>query len=235
MKTGVTIAPGPPEGTIDGATQIMNSTVKKLFWISLLSIVILSGCAYTTAHVDLSYLPEADKKSPLGMIKPMTFALQVEDQRPVGKRDRVGDRRGGFGQVAASVKSDKEVTMVLHDALKNELENNDHRVVDSEEVPCDVIIHIDLYKYWTDTRIHFWDIELIATVNADITLRNPRDNSDLLSRSIYSTFRESRAIVTEKDYESVLNGALAEFIGDFSRDPRILKALRLREAAMKPG
>ncbi|MFQ5929413.1 MAG: hypothetical protein ACE5MK_06925, partial [Acidobacteriota bacterium] len=107
--------------------------------------------------------------------------------------------------------------------------------VDSEEVPCDVIIHIGLNKYWTDTRVHFWDVEVIATVNADIALRNPRDNSTLLSTSMNSTFRESRQIVTEKAYESALNGGLAEFIGDFSRDPRILKALRLREAAMKPG
>ncbi|MFQ5542038.1 MAG: YajG family lipoprotein [Candidatus Binatia bacterium] len=207
----------------------MNSTVKKLFRISLLSIVILSGCAYTTAHVDLSYLPEADKKSPLGMIKPMTFALQVEDQRPVGERDRVGDRRGGFGQVAASVKSDKEVTMVLHDALKNELENNGHRVVDTKEAPSDVIIHLGLKRYWSDARMHFWDIEMIGRINADITIRNPRNDSVLFSKPINSTFRESRQLGTGKAYESVLNGALAEFIRSFSRDPSILKALQLAQ------
>ncbi len=206
----------------------MNSTVKKLFRISLLSIVILSGCAYTTAHVDLSYLPEADKKSPLGMIKPMTFALQVEDQRPVGKRDRVGDKRGGFGQVAASVKSDKEVTMVLHDALKNELENNGHRVVDTKEAPSDVIIHLGLKKYWSDARVG-WDIEMIGRIYADITIRNPRNDSVLFSKPIYSAFRESRQLGTGKAYESVLNGALAEFIRSFSRDPSILKALQLAQ------
>ena len=210
----------------------MNSRIKNLCWISLSSAVILSGCAYTTAHVSLAYVPEAAKKSPLRTIKPMVFALQVEDQRDVRGGGWVGHKRSGFGAVTAEVKSNKEVTTILHDALRNELSSNGHRVVHTEEAeqaPSDVLIHVGLNKYWSDVRIRFWDIEMIGTINADITIRSPRSNSILFSRPINSTFRESRQIATDKAYESVLNGALAEFIRSFSRDPSILKALRQAE------
>ena len=68
---------------------------------------------------------------------------------------------------------------------------------------------------------------MIGTVDADIIIRDPKKNSEKISRSINGTFRESRQIAVDEAYESVLYGALAEFVRNFSRNPDILKALRI--------
>lgn len=130
----------------------MSSTINRLLRIYLFGAVFLSGCALTDAHIDLAYLPEPEKKSPLGTISPMRVALQVEDQRPPGERQWVGNKRNGFGMVTAWVRSNKEVTAIVQDALKNELIYNGHKVVDAKEAPSDVGILVGLKRYWSDAR-----------------------------------------------------------------------------------
>lgn len=205
----------------------MSLTAKRPFGIALCSVSILAGCAFATAHLDLAYLPESAKKSPLSTIKPTTVGLRVEDQRELDKRDRVGDKKDNLGLVTAKVKSNKEVTMIVHDALKNELENNGHKVVNIKELPLDLIISVRLRRYWSDARIRISDVEMIATIDTDITIHNPRNDSIVVSKPMSSTFRESWQIALDGAFESVLNGALAEFIRNFSRDPDVLKAFEL--------
>jgi len=157
----------------------------------------------------------------------MTIGLQVEDQREVDKRDRVGDKKNNLGMVTAKVKSNKEVTVVLHDALKNELENNGHKVVNMNELPLDLIISVRLKRYWSDGRIHFFDVEMIAAIDTDITIHSPRNDSIVALKPINGAFRESWQIALDGAFQSALNGALAEFVRNFSRDPDVLKAFEL--------
>lgn len=204
----------------------MNYTVKKLLGILLFSVIVLSGCALTTAKLDLGYLPTSE--SPLATIKPMNFALEIKDQRNPDERDRVGDKKNSYGMVTAKVLSNKDVTTVLYEALENELKNNGHKVIDTKET-SDAVINLDLKRYWSECRIHFWDVEMIGTVNSHITILNPRNESILFSKPMNSTFRESRQIASGGAFKRVLDNALAEFIRSFSRDPSLLKALQLAQ------
>ena len=199
----------------------MKSKINKIIWILLLSVVILCGCA--ALNVDIVYRITTSKKSPLSTIKPMRIELQVEDQRNPNEQDRLGER----GPAKTKVISNKEVTVVLHDALKSALNNNGHNVIDIKEGQSDVIIHVRLKRYWSDRLVHFWELEMRGTISADITILNPQNDSVLFSKTISSTFSESRQLATSEAYESALNGALAEFIRNFSRNPGILKTLRL--------
>lgn len=198
------------------------------FWRSaglfVLTLVLLSGCALTTAHVDLSYSP--DSKSPLMTIETKRVALQVEDHRLAEEKDKVGNKKNNFGMVTASVQSNQEVTVVLYDSLKNELENNGHKVVNTKEDAHDVFVMVLLNKYWSDPKIRFFDIEMIGTVSAQVSIQDPRNEEVVLCKSITGTSRGSWQILLDSAYESVLNGALAEFVRHFSRDTEIIKAIR---------
>ena len=65
-----------------------------------------------------------------------------------------------------------------------------------------------------------------GTLDTDIAILNGIDQSQLVSRSFNSTYRESRQMAFDEAFESALKGALLEFIRSFSRDPNILDALR---------
>lgn len=204
----------------------MNARSHRVTILPLLFLIALSGCAFSTAHVKLDYAPEAGKKSPLSAISPLMISILVEDQRVLSERDRVGDKKNGYGSVTAEVLSDKEPTTILYNALKAECENNAHRIVKSEDGKADAVIKIALTRYWSDIVIHFFDIEMIGMLDTEIAISNGTDKNPLASKPLNSTYRESRQIVLDSAFESVLNGALLEFIRSFSRDPSVLEALR---------
>lgn len=197
----------------------------RLVVLFVLTLVLLSGCALTTAHVDLSYSADSSK-SPLMTIETKRIALQVEDHRIAEEKDKVGNKKNGFGMVTASVRSNQEVTTVVYDSLKDEFENNGHKVVNSKDDSHDVFITVLLNKYWGDPTIHFFDIEMIGTVSAQVSIQDPKNDEVTLCKSITGTSRESWQMALDSAYESVLNGALAEFVRHFSRDTEIIKAIR---------
>jgi hypothetical protein len=104
------------------------------------------------------------------------------------------------------------------------LQDNGHT---ASEAPAgsDAMIHVDLQKYWTDVRVHWTDLEMIATLSADVGIVDSRDQSTVLKKPFACAFRESALATTDGAYKRALNGALREFVRDFSRDPDVLEAL----------
>jgi len=204
----------------------MKASINTLVGILVLSSSIFSGCAYMDANVDLQYQPDPGRKSPLSTIPPLVISINVEDQRGRGECCRVGVKKNAFGGITAWAKSNTALRQVVYDALKKELENNAHKVVDMKEDHQDVAINVGLKNYWTDYNSRFVEIEMIGTINADISMLNPADRTVLVSKPMTSTFHEGRQFVTEGAFESVLNGALVEFVRTFSREPGFVGALR---------
>ncbi len=203
----------------------MNTTTAKRWTMFLVLTAMASGCAYTTAQVNLAYRPEAAQKSPLSTIKPRVFAIEIDDQRGTTERDRVGNKRSGFGQITASVKANQDPIVVLQEALKTELENNGHNIGPPKDANLNGTVRVQLKKYWSDFTIHFSEIQMVGTIDAEVEILDAQ-NERIVSKPISSTYTESRQIVTDGAFESVLNGALLEFVRNFARDPSILNALQ---------
>lgn len=205
--------------------------IEQLLMFTLMcSSIVLCGCALTPAHVNLAYAPEAGKKSPLSAVSTLRFALQVDDQRDGSERDRVGDKKNNYGMVTAKVLSKTEPPTVIQNALGRELTHNGHEVVEKQASP-DIVVQASLKKYWSDARVRFWDVEMIATLSSDVSILDGRTNRVILSKPLNCTFRDSTPMATDGCHEKVLNGALAEFVRTFARDPAILDAIR----SVRPG
>lgn len=86
----------------------MNATTVKRWIMLLVLTATVSGCAFTTARVDLAYRPEAAQKIPLSTMQPLVLAVQVEDQRAPSEQDRVGNKRNSFGHITASVQANQK-------------------------------------------------------------------------------------------------------------------------------
>ena len=195
--------------------------------LSILALLsLLSGCVLMTADVTPQYQVDPTRKRPLGSVTPLNLAVTVEDQRPDGEQDRVGNRRNGYGGVSAPVKSTKDVRTVVQEALLAELAHNGHRMTSSTENQPQRIIEVGLKKYWTENQMNFFSITLRGTIVTEIIIRDPQSKQELTRRAITGDAEESRQLATEGAYQDVLNQALAEFIRNFSRDRTILSVLK---------
>jgi hypothetical protein len=188
-----------------------------------LFLSVLCGCAST---LDLGYRPEQNAKTPLSTIAPVTIRLQVDDNRAVEDRNLLGSKTKGSSIFSAPILSKTEPPLVLYDALKAELMNNGHTVIDPPGASSDVVFIVALERYWIDMIPHFWDVEVIGILNTELQFRDPKNDSILLTRPHNGTQRESRMIITEGTLQSVLDRTLVEYIRSFSRDPNILEALK---------
>jgi len=232
----------------------MKCTIVKLKLLTILLFPWIFAC--TNQHVHLAYVP-GSKQSPLSTLKTLKFAIQIEDQRATGgERDLVGlhPALANFNKRVTYIRSDKEIATIFYDAFRKELENNGHEVVDTKETPSDVAIYVGLKRYWSSVTIHFFTHELVATISAHLSIRNPRKESVLLSKPIQSDFVNYNAMlgrlpelmatgiltltiatpfhsvyVAKDEHEAALNGALNEFIRRFARDPEVLKALEVAQ------
>ncbi len=203
----------------------------KLVSVSLAAILllfgsILGGCASLDAHVTPVYTVEPGKKSPLSTIPSLAVSIQVEDQRNQFELDRVGNKKNGYGQNMAKVIPDKAPADILRDALKAEFEANNHRVVAPDVSQADALVKVGLKRFWSEATIHFFDIEMVATLETDIGILNGTGQDKLSSKPLTSTFRDSRQYAGEGAFEDSLKGALLEYVRTFSRDPAVLDALR---------
>ena len=192
---------------------------------SFLAGIVASGCAFTTARLALDYQPAPGKKSPLSAIPPRVVALTVNDERPADERDRVGNKKNSLGMVTAPVQSTKDVSAVIFDALKLEFENNGHTVKSQSNQP-DVIVSTTVKRYWGNSSMRMFDIEMTGIIDADIVVASAQNRSAAGSRPLTTTFREGAFMGGDGAFDSVLNKTLAEFVRNFSRDPTLLEALR---------
>jgi hypothetical protein len=197
--------------------------------VLLLLAAALPGCAFTTGHVALRYEPSPERKSPLSTIPPRTVAVTVEDRRPAAERDRVGDKRNNLGMVTAPVLSTSDVGGVVRDALKVELRNNGHAVVEPGR-PASVSVLAVLKRYWGETSLTFSQVTVVGTVAVDIAIDGGSGGGSA-ARSLLVTHEEGFKIMTEGRFERALNNALAEFIRIFARDPAVLDALERSRGA----
>jgi hypothetical protein len=177
--------------------------------------------------VNLDYHAPPGEKTPLGEIKPMTCALKVDDAREPGIASRVGDKVNGFGSTGAAIQSDRDVKEVVFEAIKSEFETSGHKVV-TGDAQADVTLQVSIKRYWTESKIHFWDVEVLGTVSADLTVSGTQTNIPPFTRTITGTSRSSNQLVTDADYQKALNGALSEFIREMALDSQLVADLRRR-------
>lgn len=161
------------------------------------------------------------------MIRPMKVALQIEDLRGADKGDTIGSAKQLFGLVGYEFKTGKEVKVLVYEAMKSELENNGHRVISAVESNPDVIIEARVKKLWIDAN------QKIGVIIANVSIMHPRDKSIFGQRLIIGTFRGEQTMLHVPSLQSTLNGALVEFVRNFSRDPDLLDAFGLAQQEAK--
>lgn len=194
------------------------------FLLVLLTGLVLGGCA---ANINVHYTPDPAHKSPLETLKPLIVSVSAVDLRDKPERDRVGNRKNGFGQAVAPVvlKSQEPIALV-QEALQQEFNNNGIQVVDSTSAVPHKTITAKLKKYWVENKMNFFDITMHSTISADIVIEDNPPSNRASTHSITGTAEDSRQLALESAYEETLNEAMKEFIHNFSRDTAVLSTLR---------
>ena len=182
----------------------------------VVTLLLLSGCAFTTGHVDLSYQPTSQPTKIAGSNSPHVL-VEVTDKRPT---QAVGQKINGFGMKTADIVSNSDVPKTLKNAFETELSNRGFTEGGGGD-----LISVRLSNFQNQFTLGFFSGDAAATIGMDVTVKRP-DGSVAYNQYVIGQNKESVEIASEGNAERVLNAALQDAVSKVFGDNAFIDSLK---------
>ena len=193
----------------------------KRWGIILVSLGLLSGCAFGDAHLDISYDKNKAISGPLSSVSSQKVIVgKFVDKRPETKM--VGYKRNGFGQHTADIKPKKPVSEIIQDTVGAVFEKGGHSVGGSGNIE----LSGDVKTFWFDVKVGFWTVEFMGNAAVHLVVKNAADSMVIYEQDYRGAYSEESAAGFEGTWERVLNGALSKMAENISLDVDLADALK---------
>ena len=126
------------------------------------TLLVLSGCAFTTGHVDLSYQPTSQPTQIAESNSP-PVVVEVADKRAT---QAVGQKINGFGMKNADIVSKSDVSGTLKNAFYAELSNRGFK-----ERRGGNVISVTLNNFQNQFTLGFFSGEATATIGINVAVK----------------------------------------------------------------
>jgi uncharacterized lipoprotein YajG len=201
----------------------MNMIYAKLSCVLALS-ALLSGCAFSTDEIDLTYNVRGAREKVAGAegVKVQVTAI---DKRAI--RDKVGKKINGFGSEHGAIASTTDVVELVRSAIETELSLRGFPKGDSVLVSCDLI------EFWNHFKQGFWAGDSVAEINLTVQVKN-HDGSVLFSKNVVAEGLEPNIqVAAGHNAKPALEQGLAKAIENLFQDPAFLPSL-FKAAGVNP-
>src|ERR1700693_6005316 len=128
------------------------------------SLISLSGCAFTTGHVDLAYQPTTQATKLAAPDSPRVSVV-VTDKRPTPV---VGEKINGFGMKTADIVWNTDVPGTLKSAFETELNSRGFT-----EGPGGNVVSVILSNFENQFTLGFFSGDATATIGMQVTVKRP--------------------------------------------------------------
>ncbi len=180
------------------------------------ALLLLSGCAFTTGHVDLSYQPTNQPTKIAGSNSPHVL-VEVSDKRTT---QAVGQKINGFGMKTADIVSNSDVRETLKSAFEAELSNRG-----LTEGPGGDLISVTLNNFQNQFTLGFFSGEATATIGINVTVKRP-NGSVPYNQYITGQAKDWVEIAGEGNAQRVLNAAMQDAISKVFADNAFIDSLK---------
>ena len=187
--------------------------------LTLIGLVVLSGCAFTPQTVKLepaTAIPASD----IGAGQ--TIQLSVVDERT---EQQVGNRGGGFGK-GAKITLEDDLAAVVQNALTDMLQTKGFDVVPGGGTNQKPALRVDVRGLEYDTSTGFWTGGVQVTAALKATAEGVRESYD----NFYRYDNEDRVVVVpgaDSNSERI-NIALSSVLQQLVSDQKLLEVLAAR-------
>jgi hypothetical protein len=193
----------------------MNMIYAKLTCVLSLC-ALLSGCAFTTDEIDLTYNARGAREKTAGA-EGVKVQVTVIDQRSI--RDKVGKKINGFGREMGAIVSTTDVAGLVRSAIETELSLRGFPKGDSALVSCDLI------EFWNHFKQGFWAGDSIAEINMTIQVKN-HDGAVVFSKNVVAEGLEPNIqVAAGHNAKPALEQGLSKAVENLLQDPAFIPSL----------
>lgn len=131
-----------------------------------IAVALLSGCAFSTDRIDLSYSPDVGVAPPKEADN-VVIGLNVYDDRQ-DKSNKVSSKKNGFGIETAPILANEDINVTFRKAIDLELRARGFKIHDQ----AIVFVDVNLIKFWNDFKLGVFAGDSIAELNMSITVKD---------------------------------------------------------------
>ena len=186
----------------------------------LLAVLLIQGCAFTTARLNVAVPPGANFKGPISQVTPKKFDIQpLEDER--SDKARIGWKKSGYGANTADILSTRPVTELVAEAIRAGLQQNGHAIA----TPADIVISGSVTRFWFEVKPNFWTIEFTGNVECDLRFVKAGTTQEVYKSRYSGTYTKKTGGGLEATWTEVMDASLQKLAEDIVFDANLIEAL----------
>jgi hypothetical protein len=202
--------------------------MKRTQFIGLIcAVILLQGCAFTKATLDIAATPGVKVAGPISDIPSLQLVAPALDDKRID-RARIGWKRNGYGQNTADITSLKPVDEIIENAVSKAFTDNNHKI--DSTGPIRIIGSVE--RFWFETDVNFWTVGFIGDVRCNLEFVDSRTSQTIYKGEYAGTHSETKAGGLEKTWTLVMNQAVDKMIESIVLDEKLADALRAVRAAL---
>ena len=182
---------------------------------ALAAMVLLSGCAFTTGHVNLDYQSQVAPTKVATANSPR-ISVAVTDKRPT---QTVGHKINGYGIKTAEIVSDSDVPATVKKAFEQELEARGFTPGSGG-----ILVNVSLNDFESEYSTGWFSGQATANMGLDVTVVET-NGAIAFEKHITGHNEESVMYAGEGNAQVVLNAAMRDAVSNVFGDPAFLNAL----------
>jgi uncharacterized lipoprotein YajG len=188
--------------------------------ILLVAVVLIQGCAFTTARLNVAARPNADFKGPLSQVAATKFDVQALTDARADKA-RIGWKKNGYGSNTADILSTRPVPELVVEAIRAGLQQNGHTVA----APGDITITGSVTRFWFEVKPNFWTIEFTGNVECDLQFTKAGTTQEVYKSRYSGTYTKKTGGGLEATWTEVMDASLEKLVEDIVFDANLIEAL----------
>lgn len=188
--------------------------------IFCLLVVLIQGCAFTTARLDVAARPNTNFKGPLSQLATTKFDIQpLTDER--SDKARIGWKKNGYGKNTADILSTRPVTEIVAAGIRAGLQQNGHTVA----LPADIAISGSVTRFWFEVKPNFFTIEFTGNVECDLQFVKAGTTQEVYKSRYSGTYTKKTGGGLEATWTEVMDASVEKLVEDIVFDANLIEAL----------
>jgi len=169
------------------------------------------------ANLNVRYAEENAKKGPLSSVRPLHIEVgEFIDKRP--ETDKIGYKRGGFGEKTGKIVTTKPVPQIVREAILLEFLKNGHLIGKTDK---DIILSGTITSFWFDLQY----VTGIGTISVNLNIIDGKTGATLLTRTYNGNYIGLPG-PWDHGIMNVMNVALERMVQQMGADNKLIQVLK---------
>jgi uncharacterized lipoprotein YajG len=191
----------------------------KRFLVASALILLCSGCALTTAQIDVPYQTTAGATAGIPNAATVSVAVTTTDGRTT-YRDRVSSKKNGYGMEMAAIVASNDLPASITDAFRQELSARGFRMG-----PQGATVQVELVRFYNDFKVGFFSGDAVANVAFNVKVLSPADGIAFTKFYEGNGTEPNVQLAGGDNARAALVKAFAASVNNVVNDPDFIRAL----------